>query len=115
MQTAKLLPLLFTAFLVSPVFAADAKKSASSEEPIESPAKPSEAVQRPQREAVKLSPKVHESAPRPDDSGKMRRTAPARTEAPLQHVPALKNLYPPSAQDKNTAPNTSAPQGETAR
>ncbi len=112
MQTAKLLPLFFATFLIFPVFAVDTKNSSSSEEHIESPANPPEAVKRPQREAVKLSPTVRESAPRPDDSGKMRRMAPARPEAPLQHVPALKNLYPPSAQDKNTAPNTSAPRNE---
>lgn len=109
MQTAKLLSILLATFLISPVLAADTKNPPATEERVESSENSAEAVKRPQREAVKLSPTVHESAPRPDDSGKMRRLAPKRTEAPLQHVPALKNLYPP---DKNAAPNTSIPQGE---
>lgn len=114
MQAIKLLSILLTTFFIFPVFAADTKNPSSSEEHVEppTPANPSAPVKRPQREAVKLSPTVRESAPRPDDSGKMRRQAPARTEAPLQHVPALKNLYPSSSQDKKTAPETSAPQNQ---
>lgn len=51
-------------------------------------------VERPQREAVKLSPQAHESAPRPDESGEMKRVAPPRAESPLQHVPALMDPPP---------------------
>ena len=57
-------------------------------------------VERPKREAVKLSPGIHRSPPRPDDSGKMRRVAPPREDSPLQNVPALKQ--PPSGGE---APN----------
>jgi hypothetical protein len=50
-------------------------------------------AERPQREAVKLSPQARESAPRPDESDQMKRVAPPRAESPLQHVPAL--MEPP--------------------
>jgi len=50
---------------------------------------PPERAERPQREAVKLSPHARESAPRPDESGNMKRVAPPRAESPLQNVPAL--------------------------
>ncbi|MDH5487499.1 MAG: hypothetical protein OEY53_08335, partial [Gammaproteobacteria bacterium] len=52
---------------------------------------------RPQREAVKLSPHARESAPRPDESGQMKREVPSRAESPLQHVPALMDPPPPPA------------------
>ncbi|MEW6331707.1 MAG: hypothetical protein AB1560_09630 [Pseudomonadota bacterium] len=51
-------------------------------------------AERPQREAVKLSPAARESAPRPDESGQMKRVAPPRAESPLQDVPALANPPP---------------------
>ena len=53
----------------------------------------SERAERPQREAVKLSPQARESAPRPEESDQMKRVAPPRAESPLQHVPAL--MEPP--------------------
>jgi len=56
-------------------------------------------AERPQREAVKLSPHARESAPRPDESGEMKRVAPPRAESPLQHVPALMDPpLPPAGQ-----------------
>jgi len=51
-------------------------------------------AERPQREAVKLSPQARESAPRPDESDQMKRVAPPRAESPLQHVPALMDPPP---------------------
>lgn len=51
-------------------------------------------AERPQREAVKLSPHARESAPRPDESGNMKKVAPPRAESPLQHVPALMDPPP---------------------
>ncbi|MHB1143096.1 MAG: hypothetical protein ACYC1T_15220 [Sulfuricaulis sp.] len=51
-------------------------------------------AERPQREAVKLSPHARESAPRPDESDQMKRVAPPRAESPLQHVPALMDPPP---------------------
>lgn len=53
-----------------------------------------ERAERPQREAVKLSPQARESAPRPDESDQMKRVAPPRAESPLQHVPALMDPPP---------------------
>ena len=63
------------------------------------PAFPAEEAQpkraeRPQREAVKLSPHARESAPRPDESGNMKKVAPPRAESPLQNVPALMDPPP---------------------
>ncbi len=54
----------------------------------------SEHAERPQREAVKLSPQARESAPRPEESDQMKRVAPPRAESPLQHVPALMDPPP---------------------
>ncbi|BAV34456.1 hypothetical protein SCL_2167 [Sulfuricaulis limicola] len=51
-------------------------------------------AERPQREAVKLSPHARESAPRPDESDQMKRVAPPRAESPLQNVPALMDPPP---------------------
>ena len=56
-----------------------------------------ERAERPQLEAVKLSPHARESAPRPDESGKVKRVAPPRAESPLQNVPALMDP-PPGAE-----------------
>lgn len=56
----------------------------------------SQPAERPEREAVKLSPSAHPLPPRPDESGKMRRVAPPRGESPLQDVPAL--MEPPSGE-----------------
>lgn len=105
MHVMKLLSIFFAALLIFPAYAAETKNPAASAETpppfVESQEKhsASEAVKRPQREVVKVSPTVRTSPPRPNESGKMRRTAPARTAAPLQHVPTLKGLYPPSSTD----------------
>jgi len=53
----------------------------------------SKRADRPQREAVKLSPHARKSAPRPDESGVMKKEAPPPAESPLQNVPAL--MEPP--------------------
>jgi len=55
----------------------------------------SDRVERPDRKAVKMSPGVRVSPPPPEESGDMRRIAPAPSESPLQDVPALKDLSPP--------------------
>lgn len=73
--------LIFSMLVAMPAFAAE---EAPSEQPAE----------RPQREAVKLSPQARESAPRPDASDQMKRVAPPRAESPLQHVPALMDPPP---------------------
>jgi hypothetical protein len=71
--------LIFSVLVVLPAHAADEAQP--------------ERAERPQREAVKLSPQARESTPRPDESDKMKRVAPPRAESPLQHVPAL--MEPP--------------------
>lgn len=60
-------------------------------------------AERPQREAVKLSPQARESAPRPDESDQMKRVAPPRAESPLQHVPAL--MDPPPGVKSSSEPS----------
>jgi hypothetical protein len=80
MRTLKLLLVLSVMFIVVPARAADEAQS--------------ERAERPQREAVKLSPHARESAPRPDESDKMKRVAPPRSESPLQNVPALMDPPP---------------------
>ena len=104
MRNLKLLLILFTTFIILPAHAADTKDRASTgeaarpenAEPQKDQNTPQRAA-RPKREAVKLSPNIHPSAPRPDESGKMRRVAPPRGKAPLQDVPAL--MEPPSGGD----------------
>lgn len=81
MHGLKTLLVLSAVSVVIPVLAAD-----------EAPAE--QRAERPQREAVKLSPAARESAPRPDESGRMKRVAPPRAESPLQHVPALMDPPP---------------------
>ena len=80
MRTLKFLLILSVIFIALPVRAAEEVQS--------------ERAERPQREAVKLSPHARESAPRPDDSGKVKRVAPPRAESPLQNVPALMDPPP---------------------
>jgi hypothetical protein len=79
MHILKLLLILSVTFIAVPARAAEEAKP--------------ERAERPQREAVKLSPQARESAPRPE-SGEMKRVAPPRTESPLQHVPALMDPPP---------------------
>jgi len=73
--------------LIVSAMSAPVPVAAAEETPPEQPA------ERPQREAVKLSPQARESAPRPGESDQMKRVAPPRAESPLQHVPAL--MEPP--------------------
>jgi hypothetical protein len=80
MRTLKLL------LIISVMFIALSARAAEEAQP--------ERAERPQREAVKLSPHARESAPRPDESGQMKRVAPPRAESPLQDVPALANPPP---------------------
>lgn len=83
MRTLKFLLILSVMFIALPARAAEEAQS--------------ERAERPQREAVKLSPHARESAPRPDESGKVKRVAPPRAESPLQNVPALMDP-PPGAE-----------------
>lgn len=91
MRTLKLLLILSVMFIALPARASDkaVPENTAEQEKENQP----ERAKRPQREAVKLSPHARESAPRPDESGKVKRVAPPRAESPLQHVPAL--MEPP--------------------
>jgi hypothetical protein len=80
MRTLKILLVLSAMSIVVPARAAEEAQP--------------ERAERPQREAVKLSPQARESAPRPDESDKMKRVAPPRAESPLQNVPALMDPPP---------------------
>lgn len=91
MRALKLLFMLSVIFAAVPVRADDTATTENTG--AQAPADRSERAARPQREAVKLSPSVRQSAPRPDETGKMKRQAPPRAEAPLQNVPAL--MEPP--------------------
>ncbi|HEU5339460.1 MAG TPA: hypothetical protein VFU39_09270 [Sulfuricaulis sp.] len=95
MQTLKLLLMLPLIFIAAPAQAAETEQTENVETKKEET--PPERAERPQREAVKLSPHARESTPRPDESGLMKRVAPSRTESPLQHVPALMDPPPPPA------------------
>ncbi|MBI3569503.1 MAG: hypothetical protein HY082_00105 [Gammaproteobacteria bacterium] len=92
MRTLKLLLIFSVMFIAVPARAAD-KAALENTEPQEKESPP-ERAERPQREAVKLSPRARESAPRPDESGNMKREAPPRAESPLQNVPALMDPPP---------------------
>ena len=87
MHAFKLLVILSVMFMVAPAHAADKPKAESVDE--QQQETPPERAKRPQREAVKLSPHARESAPRPDETGNMKKVAPPRAESPLQNVPAL--------------------------
>lgn len=87
MQTLKLLLMLTLMFMAMPAHAADAVQDENVE--IKKKETPPQRAERPQRKAVKLSPHARKSAPRPDESGLMKRAAPPRAESPLQNVPAL--------------------------
>jgi hypothetical protein len=92
MRTFKLLLMFSMIFMALTAHAADKVQT----ENVEAQKKedPPQRAERPQREAVKLSPHARESAPRPDESGEMKRVAPPRAESPLQHVPALMDPPP---------------------
>ena len=91
MRTLKLLLVFSVMFIAVPARAADkaVPENTEAQKKEESPKR----AERPKREAVKMSPHARESAPRPDESGKMKRVPPPRAESPLQNVPAL--MEPP--------------------
>ena len=100
MRTLKLFLILSVMFIALPARAADAKASASDEARPENvePQKDqssSDPAERPKREAVKMSPPIRVLPPRPDESGKMRRLAPARADSPLLNMPAPKDMSSP--------------------
>ncbi len=92
MRVAKLLLILSVMFMILPARAADKAPPENAE--LQKDQSPSERAERPKREAVKMSPSIRQSPPRPDESGKMRRVAPPRNKSPLQDVPALKDPPP---------------------
>lgn len=97
MRVVKLLLIFFVTFTVLPGRAAD--KAAQENTEAQENENPSERVKRPKREAIKISPSIRQSPPRPDESGKMRRVAPPRDKSPLQNVPALKDPPPAASGD----------------
>ena len=92
MRALKLLLMLFMMFAVFPVRAVDQASPENTGTPESTDQ--SGRAERPRRDAIKLSPHARESAPRPDESDKMKRVAPPRAESPLQNVPAL--MEPPA-------------------
>jgi hypothetical protein len=92
MQTLMLILIFSVLFITLPIRADEAARP-ESVAPQEKQ-KPSQRAERPKRAAEKLAPGIHPSAPRPDESGKMRRVAPPRDKSPLQDVPAL--MEPPA-------------------
>lgn len=99
MRVLKLILILSVLFMTLPVRAGEAARP-ESVVPQEKQ-KPSPRAERPKRAAVKLSPGIHPSSPRPDESGKMRRVAPPHGQSPLQHVPALMAPPPGGEAPKN--------------
>jgi len=89
----KLLLMVSVMFMAAPSRAGDEARPENAEP--QKDQSQSDRVERPQRKAVKMSPGIRVSPPRPDESGNMRRIAPAPSESPLQDVPALKDLSPP--------------------
>ena len=94
MRVLRLFLIVSAMFMSAPSRAGDEARSVNAEPPTDQ--SQSGRVARPQRKAVKLSPGIRVSPPRPDESDRMRRIAPAPSESPLQNVPALKDLSPPS-------------------
>jgi hypothetical protein len=92
MLTLKILLILSVMFVAVPVRATDKAQTenAEAQKKEDSPKR----AERPKREAVKMSPHARKSAPRPDESGKVKRVAPPRAESPLQNVPALMDPPP---------------------
>jgi hypothetical protein len=100
MRVFILLLILPVIFMPLPARAAESKTGAGDEARPENvePQKDqssSDPAERPKREAVKMSPTIRVSPPRPDESGKMRRVAPARADSPLLNMPAPKDMSPP--------------------
>lgn len=93
MRTLKLLLILSVICMILPARATD-KAPPENTEP-QKDQSPSERAERPKREAVKMSPSIRQSPPPTDANGKRRRVAPpARSESPLQNVPALRDPPP---------------------
>ncbi len=99
MRVLKMFLIVSTMFMTIPSHASDEARSVNAEPPKDQGQ--SGRAERPQRKAVKLSPGIRVSPPRPDESGNMRRIAPAPSESPLQNVPALKDLSPPSGESSD--------------
>ncbi|MCR4331923.1 MAG: hypothetical protein NUV34_04380 [Sulfuricaulis sp.] len=98
MRTLKLFLILSVMFMALPARAADAKAVDEAQPEIVEPKmdqSSSDPAERPKREAVKMSPTIRVLPPRPDESGKMRRLAPARADSPLLNMPAPKDMSPP--------------------
>lgn len=94
MRILKLLLIVSAMFMTAPARAGDEARPQNAEMPMDQ--NPSDRAARPQRQAVKMAPGIRVSPPRPDESGNMRRIAPALSESPLQNVPALRDVPPPS-------------------
>ena len=99
MRVLKLMLILSVMFMALPVRAGEAARPENAEPPKDQ--NPSQRAERPKREAVKLSPTIHPTPPRPDGSGKMRRVVPPHGQSPLQHVPALMEPPPGGEAPKN--------------
>ena len=102
MRVLKLLLILPVMFMALPARATDAKTGASASDEARpenaEPQKvqsPSDRVERPKREAVKMSPTIHVSPLHPDESSKIRRVVPARADSPLLNMPAPKDMSSP--------------------
>jgi hypothetical protein len=102
MRVLKLLLILPVIFMAHPARAADVKTgpSAGDEARPENaePQKvqsPYDRVERPKREAVKMSPTIRVSPLRQDETGNMRRMAPARADSPLLNMQAPKDMTSP--------------------
>jgi len=98
MRTLKLFLILSVMFIALPARAADAKAVDEAQPKIVEPQmdqSSSDPAERPKREAVKMSPTIRVLPPRPDESGKMRRLAPTRSDSPLLNMPAPKDMSSP--------------------
>ena len=102
MRVLKLLLILPMIFMALPARAGDAKTGVSAGDEVRpentEPQKvkiPPDRAERPKRETVKMSPTIRMSPLRPDESGKIRRVAPARDDSPLLNMPAPKDIPSP--------------------
>ena len=102
MRVLKLLLILPVIFMTLPAHATDATTGASAGDEARpenaEPQKvqsPPDRVERPKREAVKMSPTIRVSPLQPVEAGKMRRMAPARADSPLLNMPAPKDMSSP--------------------
>ena len=102
MRVLKLLLILPVIFMTLPAHATDATTGASAGDEARpenaEPQKvqsPSDRVERPKREAVKMSPTIRVSPLRPDENSKIRRVVPARADSPLLNMQAPKDMTLP--------------------